>query len=47
MCVSEFECPALSMDEENDMALVDTDRCHGCGTCITVCPVEAIIEEGK
>lgn len=45
ICVETFECPALSMDTDNDMARVDLDRCHGCGTCIPVCPVGAIVEE--
>ncbi len=26
------------------MAYVITDKCTGCGTCISVCPVEAIKE---
>ena len=42
-CVDELECPALSMDEENNMAVVDEDRCIGCGTCIEVCPAQAIV----
>ncbi len=46
-CVAEFECPALSMDEENGVARVDLDRCHGCGTCIPVCPAQAIIPGEK
>ena len=46
-CVDAFECPALSMDKENDIAMVDADRCHGCGTCIPVCPAEAIVEMKK
>lgn len=44
LCVESFECPALSMDEENEIAKVDKDRCHGCGTCISVCPAQAIVE---
>jgi indolepyruvate ferredoxin oxidoreductase alpha subunit len=44
-CVADFECPALSMDEDNGIARVDTDRCHGCGTCIAVCPAQAIVIE--
>jgi len=43
-CVETFECPALSMDQENEIARVDVDRCHGCGTCIAVCPAQAIVE---
>lgn len=44
LCVESFECPALSMDGENEIAKVDKDRCHGCGTCIPVCPAQAIVE---
>ncbi len=46
-CVDEFECPALSMDEENGVAKVDSDRCHGCGTCIPICPTQAIVPGEK
>ena len=41
-CVDELECPALSIDEENQVAVVDEDRCIGCGICIDVCPAQAI-----
>ena len=44
-CVDGFECPALFMDEENNVAVVDEDRCIGCGTCIPVCPVAAIVQK--
>lgn len=44
-CTGAFECPALSMDRDNKVAVVDPDRCIGCGTCIPVCPVNAIVEE--
>ena len=48
ICVSEFECPALSLNEELGMAVIDQDRCIGCGTCVDVCPAQAIeIEEGQ
>ena len=46
-CTNAFECPALIFDEENKAALVDQDRCIGCGTCIPVCPVAAIVKEEK
>jgi indolepyruvate ferredoxin oxidoreductase alpha subunit len=46
LCVSEYECPALSLDGDSGMAVIDQDRCVGCGTCVDVCPVQAIgIEE--
>lgn len=41
-CVDHFECPALLMDETTGRADIDQDRCVGCGTCIPVCPVNAI-----
>ena len=44
-CTGAFECPALCMDREKNMAVVDQDRCIGCGTCIPVCPVNAIVQE--
>lgn len=47
ICVDKFECPALSMDKDKNLAVVNQDRCIGCGTCIPVCPVDAIIKEEK
>ncbi|MDT8420848.1 MAG: thiamine pyrophosphate-dependent enzyme [Desulfuromonadales bacterium] len=44
-CTGAFECPALSMDPQTIKAIVNQDRCIGCGTCIPVCPVDAIIKE--
>jgi len=44
-CTNAFECPALIFDEEGRVAQVDRDRCIGCGTCIPVCPVDAIGRE--
>ncbi|MCK4537105.1 MAG: 4Fe-4S binding protein, partial [Desulfuromonadales bacterium] len=44
-CVDAFECPALFMDEASGKAAVNQDRCVGCGTCVPVCPVAAIIKE--
>ena len=47
ICVAAFECPALSIDPATGKALVDRDRCIGCGTCIPVCPVTALGKEAK
>ncbi|MDX1606315.1 MAG: 4Fe-4S binding protein, partial [Candidatus Competibacterales bacterium] len=44
-CVDAFECPALLMDADGQVARVNRDRCIGCGTCIPVCPVDAIVKE--
>lgn len=44
-CVDDFECPAISMIDmgaKTKKALIDQDRCIGCGNCIAVCPIEAI-----
>ncbi len=41
-CVSEFECPAMRLDEEQGVAMIDQDRCIGCGVCIDICPAQAI-----
>ncbi len=46
-CVDKFECPALLMEEATGRAVIDGDRCVGCGTCIPVCPVQAIGKEAK
>ncbi|NOQ41933.1 MAG: indolepyruvate oxidoreductase [Desulfuromusa sp.] len=47
ICVDKFECPALYMDKDKNLAVVNQDRCIGCGTCIPVCPVDAIVKEEK
>ncbi len=44
-CTGHFECPALSLDRERKLAVVDVDRCSGCGCCIPVCPVAAIVPQ--
>ncbi len=47
ICVDKFECPALFMDRDKNLATIDQDRCIGCGNCIPVCPVDAIVKEEK
>lgn len=44
-CTGHFECPALSLDRERKKAVVDVDRCIGCGCCIPVCPVASIVAQ--
>lgn len=37
-------CPpgAISIDEEKGIAIVDYDKCNGCGLCVAECPQELI-----
>ncbi len=46
-CVDQFECPALLMNDTTGKAVINRDRCVGCGTCIPVCPVDAIVKGEK
>jgi Pyruvate/2-oxoacid:ferredoxin oxidoreductase delta subunit len=41
-CVELCMFNALSMDDDESLALVDTNRCMGCGVCEGVCPSDAI-----
>ncbi|MHA1735592.1 MAG: thiamine pyrophosphate-dependent enzyme [Candidatus Thorarchaeota archaeon] len=42
ICVSQYSCTALSWDREQSKAFVLQDQCVGCGSCIDVCPYDAI-----
>ncbi|RJP20605.1 MAG: indolepyruvate oxidoreductase [Deltaproteobacteria bacterium] len=42
-CTTEFECPALAYDAEGNRVDVDGLLCTGCGVCVDVCPVGAIV----
>jgi indolepyruvate ferredoxin oxidoreductase alpha subunit len=42
-CVDYFECPALLMNEEEDLAVIDRTLCVDCGVCVKVCPIGAIV----
>jgi len=46
-CITRFECPALVFDEKADRATIDPYTCTGCGVCLAVCPVGAIVADGE
>jgi indolepyruvate ferredoxin oxidoreductase alpha subunit len=47
-CIDFFECPALYLNEENNLVEIDRKYCVDCGVCLNACPKGAIIakEEG-
>jgi indolepyruvate ferredoxin oxidoreductase alpha subunit len=47
LCIKEFECPALSFDEEKGKAFINRVWCIDCGCCVHVCPKGAIEREEK
>lgn len=46
-CVSQFECPALSMDNETEQVCIDAGLCTGCAVCSFVCPKGALVLENQ
>ncbi len=44
-CIEEFECPALFMDEESELAEINFDLCVRCGNCVPACPTGAIVRK--
>jgi indolepyruvate ferredoxin oxidoreductase alpha subunit len=42
-CVDYFECPALFMNEDENIAEIDRTLCVDCGVCVKVCPRGAIV----
>jgi len=42
-CIDYFECPALRLNEEQDIVEIDRKFCVDCGVCINVCPRGAIV----
>ncbi|MDH3365912.1 MAG: indolepyruvate ferredoxin oxidoreductase subunit alpha [Thermoplasmata archaeon] len=42
MCVREFNCPAISIDDERRKARISEELCDGCGVCGRICPFGSI-----
>ena len=42
-CVDYFECPALFMNEDEEIAEIDRTLCVDCGVCVKVCSRGAIV----
>lgn len=38
----ELNCPEKAIKVENNLAVIDYDKCTGCGTCIELCPMHSI-----
>jgi len=43
LCVTDFQCPALSMDERQEVVLIDRMLCVDCGACLQVCARKAFV----
>jgi indolepyruvate ferredoxin oxidoreductase alpha subunit len=43
-CIDHFECPALSLNQNEKQVGIDSVLCSGCGVCISVCPKKSIKE---
>jgi len=41
ICISKFSCPSFYYSED-EIILIDTQQCNGCGNCADICPFEAI-----
>lgn len=46
ICVQQFECPAITLNEEEKQAHIDQVLCVECGVCATVCPTGSIVRKG-
>jgi len=43
LCVK--KCPSEAIQMEDDLAVIDYDKCTNCGICAAVCPTGAIIDD--
>ncbi|OQY11143.1 MAG: hypothetical protein B6I31_05470 [Desulfobacteraceae bacterium 4572_19] len=47
ICIDRCQMDAVTVDDEQSLAVINKDRCIGCGLCVTTCPEEAMIIEFK
>ena len=45
VCLRDFECPALILDEAKERVVIDRRICVNCGLCVFVCPFDRIKEK--
>lgn len=43
LCVK--KCPSDAIHMEDDLAVIDYDKCTNCGVCAAVCPTNAIVDD--
>jgi indolepyruvate ferredoxin oxidoreductase alpha subunit len=41
-CVRQFNCPAISIDDDSRKARISGELCDGCGVCAKICPFGSI-----
>jgi indolepyruvate ferredoxin oxidoreductase alpha subunit len=46
VCIKDFECPAMILDETSNKAKIDPNLCSGCGVCVDLCSTGAIKRKG-
>ena len=42
VCIKDFQCPAISFNEDLKTAEIDYSICVGCGVCVKICKFGAI-----
>jgi indolepyruvate ferredoxin oxidoreductase alpha subunit len=47
VCIKDFECPAMTLDEGSDKVKIDPHLCSGCGVCVDVCPTGAVTKRDE
>jgi ferredoxin len=42
ICADKCQVDAVTIDEQDEYATINLDRCIGCGNCVANCPSEAM-----